>query len=172
MKGNAKKLYLLGGILIGGALVVAYFIVFPPNAKTNNTVRNINDDISLPANANENANLNVNAQPTISKDNPLYPAALARDTKRLADMRSLTEALAIYFNENGNYPETLTGLLPDKIEFIPENPNPGGEPYVYTPIGTSPYNFYSIVYTLEVGLEAENIPPGPYEATPQGLSAR
>ncbi|MFA5107713.1 MAG: hypothetical protein WC497_05310 [Patescibacteria group bacterium] len=167
MKGNAKKLYLLGGILIGGALVLTYFLVYPPKNSSKNTVKNINDDISLPAGTNDNANVNVNREPSISKDSPLYPVALARDTKRVADMRVLMDALTAYFNENGNYPESLTALLPDRIDFIPENPNPGGEPYVYTPIGTAPYNFYSLVYTLEVG--TDDIAPGPHEATPQGL---
>lgn len=169
MKGNAKKLYLLGGILIGGALVIVYFIVFPPDNKPKNTVNNINDDISAPAGPNDGSNLNTNTEPALSKDNPLYPVALSRDTKRVADMRSLMDALSLFYNENGNYPETLTELLPDKIEFIPENPNPGGEPYVYTPIGTAPYNMYSLVYTLEVGLENENIAPGQHEASPQGV---
>lgn len=170
MKGNAKKLYLLGGILIGGALVLVYFLVYPPKNDSNNNAKNINNDISLPAETNENANENVNTEPAISRDNPLYPVVLARDTKRVADIRTLMSALTAYFNEKGSYPENLTALRPNYIEFIPENPSPGGEPYVYTPIGMAPYNFYSLVYTLEIGLEAEDITPGQHEASPQGIA--
>ncbi|MDD5342483.1 MAG: hypothetical protein PHI73_04075 [Patescibacteria group bacterium] len=168
MRGDPKKLYILIGILIGGILVLLYFILFPMKSHEGNI--NINSDIGTTDNQNSdtNANINTNAQPSIPTSGPLYDVAKARDVKRLADIRTLFTALQSYYGEKGSYPNSLQDLVPEYLGGLPQNPTPGGVDYNYTPIGVQPATFFSVYYSLEVGVE--DLEAGDHEATPQGIA--
>ncbi len=155
-----KKLYLLVGILIGGILVIIYFIIFPVQSDNNNS-----NTASDSTNSTAQTNNNTNSEQAIPESGPIYEAARARDVKRLADVRAYFAALSTYYGDNGNYPSTLDELVPDYLSGILTNPTPGGMNYEYTPIGVEPAKFYSLYYKFEVG--TENIPAGEHEATPQ-----
>ncbi|GEM_PF-1644444 len=94
--------------------------------------------------------------------------ARIRDSKRLADIRSLRDALEKYKKDVGSYPQNLFLLKPRYLEEIPVNPAPGGQDYVYTPIGTEPYSIYDMSYSLEIG--AEGVGPGEHIASSDGLA--
>lgn len=95
-------------------------------------------------------------------------AAKGRDTQRLADIKKIQDALESYKKDKNSYPETLEELVSAYISTLPENPSPGGEPYTYTPIGTQPYNYYDISYTLEVGVD--DVTLGAHTANPEGVA--
>ncbi|MBU0707484.1 hypothetical protein KKG41_03880 [Patescibacteria group bacterium] len=165
MRGDPRKLYILLGILIGGVLVIVYFIIFPIQSDDNE----ISDDIGSvdTVNVNTNANENTNTAP-VPTSGPLYDAARARDTRRVSDIRTYWSALQSYFNDNGNYPTDPNVLVPDYLMVLPQDPKTN-QTYVYTPIGVEPSNFFSVWYELEVGIE--NISAGEHEATPQSYLA-
>jgi len=95
--------------------------------------------------------------------------ARARDVSRLADVRQLQDALVQYQGDHGAYPGSFADLIDGGyLAAIPENPSPNGTTYTYTPIGTEPYAFYTISYTLEVG--AEEIAAGDHTANPNGVA--
>jgi prepilin-type N-terminal cleavage/methylation domain-containing protein len=62
----------------------------------------------------------------------------ARDTRRQTDLQSIASALAMYRNDNGQYP-TATGLLePNYISVVPPDPLAGsGRLYPYFPKNAS-----------------------------------
>ena len=62
--------------------------------------------------------------------------AKARDAKRIADVGSIQQALALYFDSNAAYPATLAGLVPTYLPAAPAAPNVG-ETYKYTPSADS-----------------------------------
>lgn len=100
---------------------------------------------------------------------PFDQVAKTRDVSRLADVRLLQDALNQYQGDHGAYPATFDDLVTGGyLAAIPENPKAGEAPYTYTPIGTEPYSFYTISYTLEVG--AEEIAAGDHTANPQGVA--
>jgi prepilin-type N-terminal cleavage/methylation domain-containing protein len=45
-----------------------------------------------------------------------------RDTKRIADVRTIQLSLEEYYNDNGYYPATLAALTPNYIAAIPTDP--------------------------------------------------
>jgi len=94
--------------------------------------------------------------------------ARIKDSKRLADIRSLRDALDKYKKDFGSYPKDLSLLKPRYIEELPVNPTPGGQNYVYTPIGTEPYSIYDLSYSLEIGVEG--VGPGEHIASSDGLA--
>ena len=83
-------------------------------------------------------------------------------------MKMLRATLESYRDDNEHYPELIEDLVPDYLESLPQNPGPGGQPYVYTGIGSKPYSYYDMSYTLEVG--AEGIEPGMHIVSPGGLA--
>ncbi len=59
----------------------------------------------------------------------------SRDTRRIADIKQIQLALALYFDSNAEYPDTLSELATTYIAAIPTDPVGGGA-YAYSPIGT------------------------------------
>ncbi|MFA6097928.1 MAG: hypothetical protein WCV50_03970 [Patescibacteria group bacterium] len=94
--------------------------------------------------------------------------ARIRDSKRLSDMKRLRSILDEYRSKNGYYPEELENIVPDYIDALPQNPGPGGQPYVYNGIGSKPYTYYALSYELEVG--DEGIDPGLHIAAPGSIA--
>jgi type II secretion system protein G len=78
--------------------------------------------------------------------------ARGRDTDRKNNLKNISQQLETYFNDNGEYPAALTGLVPDYMDAIPELPKTG-DTYIYTPAGTPPES-----YTLGTALENANDP--------------
>ena len=75
----------------------------------------------------------------------------SRDTRRIADIKQLQLALALYFDSNAAYPNTLATLAPQYIAAIPTDPVGGGA-YLYAPLGTgaaSVCSSYHIGATIE-----------------------
>ncbi|MBY0539409.1 prepilin-type N-terminal cleavage/methylation domain-containing protein [Patescibacteria group bacterium] len=60
----------------------------------------------------------------------------SRDTRRIADIKQLQLALALYFDSNGGYPATLAALAPQYIAAIPADPV-SSRAYVYSATGAS-----------------------------------
>ncbi len=48
----------------------------------------------------------------------------SRDAKRLGDVRQLSSALELYFNDNNGYPGALASLTPSYIGQLPTFPGP------------------------------------------------
>lgn len=59
----------------------------------------------------------------------------SRDTRRIADVKQLQLALALYFDSTGGYPTTLAALAPQYIAAIPDDPVAGRD-YVYAALGS------------------------------------
>jgi general secretion pathway protein G len=76
----------------------------------------------------------------------------SRDTRRIADVKQLQLALALYFDSNASYPVTLSQLAPTYIAAIPTDPVGGGN-YAYSPIGTGTGNTTCSSYHLGATLE-------------------
>jgi prepilin-type N-terminal cleavage/methylation domain-containing protein len=61
--------------------------------------------------------------------------AKGRDGKRVSDIRTLQLSLEEYYNDNGQYPNTLASLAPTYLPNIPCDPNSNAScsiPYKYT----------------------------------------
>ncbi len=110
----------------------------------------------------------------------------SRDAKRVADMKQLQTALELYFTEKNDYPPTA--VIDDgdpkntplklstgngfstvasgttNMEFVPENPQPNGIPYVYNRL--SPTDF-TIDFSLEKGFG--NLSAGHHVTTSGGI---
>lgn len=56
----------------------------------------------------------------------------SRDTRRVADIKQLQLALALYFDSVGEYPDALSDLDPTYIAKVPTDPN--GTAYAYSPL--------------------------------------
>jgi len=120
--------------------------------------------------------------------NPLGIArAKARDAKRLADLRQLSSALELYFNDHNGYPPSLNGvpqqLSPTYIGEVPKAPEPNDgdcsdyyNSYWYTPKGTSK-NINGLIvypdyeYSFCLGDKTGSYKGGLAKMTPQGISA-
>lgn len=60
--------------------------------------------------------------------------AVARDGKRISDMKEIELALAIYFDVNRSYPANLNALLADRyFSALPTDPSSGAA-YEYNPL--------------------------------------
>lgn len=122
-------------------------------------------DINIPSLESPQAsetNQNTNTPSTI-----FSKVAETRDLKRFSDLRTIQAALSAYFGENQSYPGSLEELS-DYLEVVPRDPQYPAKEYVYTPIGASPYKFYDLSYTLEVGIEG--IGAGQHVATPSSIA--
>ena len=83
----------------------------------------------------------------------------ARDTKRIAELKSLQIALALYYEAQGAYPATLSVLeTQDYISSMPVDPQ-DTPPHVYTYTGVDTDSSLGTCesYYLSVGLEADNM---------------
>lgn len=153
---NTTKTYLILAVVL--ALVLVGFLLLRPrraNAPTTNT----NTGSVL---TNENAA----TDPTGLTGN-LLALAKARDERRLVDIRTIQAALESFRtqDESGAYPMTLVELTP-YLANVPHDPKTG-EAYSYAP-GGSGSNFYSLTYTLEVGVQG--IRAGQHMASPSGVA--
>lgn len=59
----------------------------------------------------------------------------SRDTRRIADVKQIQLALALYFDANNEYPDALTALAPQYIAAVPADPNGGA--YLYDNLGSN-----------------------------------
>ncbi|MBI2475891.1 MAG: type II secretion system protein [Candidatus Taylorbacteria bacterium] len=76
----------------------------------------------------------------------------ARDVKRVADVKSLQLALALYFDANSKYPGVLGDLTPTYISTVPTPPTTGVSQtdYAYVPLNST-CNSYHLGGALELG---------------------
>ncbi|WKZ24397.1 MAG: prepilin-type N-terminal cleavage/methylation domain-containing protein [Patescibacteria group bacterium] len=100
----------------------------------------------------------------------------ARDAKRVSDLKSLANALELYYANNNEYPSSITtgGQLTDGtvvyMSKVPENPSNdsggicGSYDYYYTSSG----NDYAISFCLDKGFD--NLNKGYYFMSPSGLN--
>lgn len=109
----------------------------------------------------------------------------SRDAKRLADVRQMTSALELYFNDAGGYPSTIASLstianpgATAYIGSIPTYPTPidtpctaGNSSYSYTPTGATTANgsfsSYNLVFCL--GATTGGYGPATKTASPSGI---
>lgn len=107
----------------------------------------------------------------------------SRDAKRLSDMKQLSTALELYFNDQGSYPVVTSLVLggtgakclgpsgfadacatqPVYMVTVPANPTPGGSDYTYTGTATA----FSVGFDLEGA--AGGFPLGHHTASNGGL---
>ncbi|MDI3496084.1 MAG: hypothetical protein PWQ35_105 [Patescibacteria group bacterium] len=105
----------------------------------------------------------------------------ANDAKKIADVKEIQSALALYFHENNDYPDILesNNALQSRttiyLDIVPEAPISKGE------CASFGYNYQRNIeqegnpsYTLEYCLSqaSADIPAGINTATPAGLSLR
>lgn len=101
--------------------------------------------------------------------------ALARDAKRMADVRLMSSAEELYFNENNAYSQNLQNLIPKYIsDSIPTTPTPPDgsctaeqNDYKYTLIDPSHYQI-----TFCLGNPTAGYSPGPHIMTEQGIDGK
>lgn len=107
--------------------------------------------------------------------------AKSRDSKRLADVRQLTSAMELYYNDYSGYPATATALVPGYIGALPTAPTPAdgsctstNNAYTYAGSGTSytsnsvnVYPGYS--YTFCLGAATGGTSAGAHTASPAGI---
>lgn len=105
--------------------------------------------------------------------------AKSRDAKRIADVKQMTSALELYFNDQNTYPPTASvapgsALISNSTTYmaiVPSNPSPrtdGGcvaADYYYSQIGGG--TSFTIAYCL--GSATGDITIGTHRATPAGL---
>jgi prepilin-type N-terminal cleavage/methylation domain-containing protein len=117
--------------------------------------------------------------------------AKSRDAKRLADVRQLSTALELFYNENGGYPAasatfTPIGLTPTFVATLPSAPTPyDGSPgsgctavnnvYTYATTGTaytgtSGQVYPSFTYSFCLGATTGGYPSGVRQASPAGIN--
>jgi general secretion pathway protein G len=111
--------------------------------------------------------------------------AKSRDAKRLADMRQMSTALELYYNDQGGYPITAnltTGLVPTYVGAIPTAPVPpetgctaAQNTYTYTGTGTSYTGTQSATvvpsytYTFCLGGQTGGFAAGVHTASQTGI---
>ena len=61
----------------------------------------------------------------------------SRDTRRIADIKQLQLAMALYFDSTGYYPTSTANLVPTYIAAIPTDPLPANGAYKYAGIACS-----------------------------------
>lgn len=116
---------------------------------------------------NLNSGMEANTNTAIITNND--PEAKKRDDERLTEVEDIRIKLAEYYEDKGNYPESLEQLVTEGyFTEIPVNPTPGGMDYIYTPIGSLPAMFYDLAYSLEVG--TETLEPGEHVANPENIA--
>jgi prepilin-type N-terminal cleavage/methylation domain-containing protein len=75
----------------------------------------------------------------------------SRDTRRIADLKQLQLALALFYDANTAYPATLASLAPTYIAVIPADPltAQGAYKYACSPSGAATGSNYHLGATLE-----------------------
>lgn len=98
---------------------------------------------------------------------------VARDTRRITDIKQIMAGLVLYHDDHTVYPSTLTSgqslISPVDgtvyLTVIPSNPSPGGKAYTYTSADKD--STYSLQFALEGSLG--EYAAGDHIATPQGI---
>jgi len=162
---NPNKKYLIIAVIASIILAIGIVLmVLRPEQTNTKTNTNANTNSATSTNTNT-AEVNTNAGTSV-----LDPIAKARDVTRVTDIRAIMTALESYKTSNGQYPEKLEDLVTDgELGSIPANPQPNGQTYNYTPIGTSPYQSFDLCYALETN-GVENIEAGDHCATPNDIT--
>jgi prepilin-type N-terminal cleavage/methylation domain-containing protein len=101
----------------------------------------------------------------------------SRDAKRLADVRQLSTALELYYNDNQTYPSALSSLTTGTTIYMaqqPSQPTPGDGTCSNPGNTTTPYTFsggsattYNINFCL--GAATGGYVAGPHTMTPSGV---
>ncbi len=111
--------------------------------------------------------------------------AKSRDAKRVADIRQMSTALELFYNDYGGYPLASggapTNMTPNYLGSLPIAPTPNDSTactgYTYAQTGTgysSQYNtsilvYPSYTYTFCLGGATGGFPLGLHTASPQGI---
>jgi prepilin-type N-terminal cleavage/methylation domain-containing protein len=109
--------------------------------------------------------------------------AKSRDAKRLTDMRQISTAMGLYYNDYAGYPAAASGspsgLAPDYVSTLPTDPAPAGTGcsagYTYTPTGTgytSPLGgtvYPGFTYTFCLGGASWSTTRGPHTLSDSGI---
>lgn len=110
--------------------------------------------------------------------------ARARDARRVADIRLIQSALALYRHDSGNFPETSVFVAGSPLvyenriylDIIPTPPTKSGECGEYSEYRYQRQEVENELtsYTLEycLGEETANIPSGINTATPSGITIK
>lgn len=114
--------------------------------------------------------------------------AKARDAKRVADVKQITTALALYAQSSGVYPETLVAgdyvRYPNTasgtvfMESVPAPPTPSdgncvaSTSYIYAPVENLDLENTSYTLTYCLGEATGDLPAGVNVATPAGMRQR
>jgi len=99
--------------------------------------------------------------------------AKSRDAKRISDIKQIQTALELYFNENGDYPASISTSIASGTVFmskVPSAPSPADGTCAAN--NTYTYNKATAgTYTLQycLGAATGNLPLGTSTATPAGL---
>ena len=100
----------------------------------------------------------------------------ARDAKRIADIKQIQTALELYYQDNGQYPSTITDSIATSgniyMQSFPTAPTPAdgdctdtNNAYTYTVLGTE-NSSYSLTFCL--GSQTNDLSAGVKEAIPGG----
>ncbi len=110
--------------------------------------------------------------------------AKSRDAKRIADVKELTTALELYYNDYSGYPSAASGLSPNYVESLPTAPSPQDgtctatqNTYTYTGTGTSYASpkdgtttvYPGYTYTFCLGAATGGYGAGTHTASPSGI---
>lgn len=146
------------GLLLGGFLLAAPIVLIVKNAADLPWNRMID--------SGGNVNVGNGGDGAVDPGNDGASVAGAatpssRDVARIGHMNTLRNALALYFKDNKNYPETLASLEPTHLEKVPVDPSTG-EGYAYAKGDLT----YRIEFSLEQGVLV--YAAGKHVMTPQG----
>lgn len=83
----------------------------------------------------------------------------ARDTRRVGDMKEIQIGLALYYDVNKAYPQSLYTLVDPAQHYLPELPTDPqtGAMYEYTASSTTSYKNYCIGVTLEYDIPNDSV---------------
>lgn len=161
---NSTKLIVSIILIVIGVTLITWFLctVFTGNE----TVSNMEATNISQESAEEAENTNA---ATVEENEATASEAKTRDDQRIAGVEELRAKLKMYFDDKGNYPETMDELVNEGyLTELPQNPTPGGIDYVYTPIGSLPAKYYDLAYSLEVG--ANDMEAGEHVANPDYIA--
>ncbi|MFA5051994.1 MAG: hypothetical protein WC544_02955 [Patescibacteria group bacterium] len=152
-------------VIVGIAIIglFGYSIWAEKNANNNTADEDIGDTT-----ISQSLNRGISSTPPQQLSEAERALGRQRDAERISDIKQIRDALERYKTDKDAYPESLSSLIPDYLQAIPENPAPNGIEYSYTPIGGTPYTYYDLNYSLEVG--ADDISYGDHTASPDGIA--
>jgi prepilin-type N-terminal cleavage/methylation domain-containing protein len=94
----------------------------------------------------------------------------SRDAKRLSEVKQVSSALELYFNQNNAYPSAYASLTPSYLTSLPTYPTPVDSPcvtstYAYSSAGQSTYQLLFCISATTGGVS----PAGTHTLTQGGL---